>query len=336
MCLQSCPDFVSAAGPDQLTDIGGSVLFTDLTNEAFTSFVGFNNVARVGGSTTFEGLSKVVSFDGFNAVTRVGDAVEVKSLRAMTDFKGFEKLERIDGEGSTSPTTNDLYFYYTQKAANFHGSFGELDYVGGGIYFSNAMVDGGITSGKLFPKLREVLGGFKAHDRYGNAVGSAGVHFPALEIVGETLHLETLYANGLQVEMAGAFPKLKQCKNIQLNSITFYATGNASVFGALEEVEEIEFSTVRTSGCNPAPSACHIDLAEWFPVLKTVTKQLRIGQSPAITGFGFKSLESVGKFAITGNPKLAICRSEYDQLVNSVTKSSATGQIVPGTFIESC
>ena len=337
------------AGPDQLTDIGGSVVFKDLKNEAF------------------------VSFDGFNAVTRVGGAILVTKLRTVTEFKGFEKLKRIDG---AAVGTRALYFYGLSKVADYHGSFGELDHVGGPVEFSYAMQKGGIK-GKLFPKLREVLGGLKFDHAFGNAVATAGVYFPELEIVKGTLKLDQL-EQGSPVEMAGAFPKLKECQRIDLRSSSFLSTGGAAVFGALKEVGTIYIYDMDEPNCEAG--ACLNDLDEWFPLLETVTGaltidfasaftgvvgfkslktvggsleisscsaitevefksletvggNLEITSSPAITKVGFESLKSVESFIISGSPILAICRNKYNYWMETVTKSASDTQILPGTFI---
>lgn len=339
------------AGPDQLTDIGGSVVFTDLQNEAFASF------------------------DGFNAVTRVGDAIRVTNLKTVTEFKGFEILKRIEG---ATVGTYALYLFHVDKVADYHGSFGELDHVGGALYFYQAMQAGGIK-GKLFPKLREVLGGLTLYGKFGNVVATAGVYFPELEIVKGALQLEQLQ-QGSPFEMAGAFPKLTECQRIDLQDSSFLSTEGAAVFGALKEVGSINIDDVDEDNCEAG--ACLNDLDEWFPLLETVTGALTIIGSHAITGVGFKSLKSVGgslkisstsalteiefksletvtstleirsspalteiafeslksvgSFSISANPILGICRTNHTYWMETVTKSASPAQIQPGTFIESC
>lgn len=337
------------AGPDQLTNIGGSVVFKDLQNEAF------------------------VSFDGFNAVTRVGGAILVTNLKTVTEFKGFETLKRIDG---ATVGTRALYFYYLNNVADYHGSFAELDHVGGSLDFDQAMQFGGIKR-KLFPKLREVLGGLRLYGKLGNAVATAGVYFPELGIVKGTLNLNQL-GQGSPVEMAGAFPKLKECQSISLSHSSFLSTGGAAVFGALKEVGTIYIYDIHYDKCEAG--ACPNDLDEWFPLLETVAGELNIQHSsaitsivgfknletvtgtlsitvcnaitevefksletvggnleitssPAITKVGFESLKSVKSFKIKESPMWAICRNKYNYWMETVTKSASDTQVQPGTFI---
>lgn len=154
---------------------------------------------------------------------------------------------------------------------------------------------------------------------------------PDLESAGAVTFTAGIY----MFNMMGAFPKLTKVANrISFSSASFLDTGTSQVFGALEEVQSISIGSVGTISCKPA-DACHVDMAEWFPVLKTVTSTLSITSSPAITGFGFKSLERVTLTIYANMIRLAFCKSRVDHLLNAIAQSTSS-RIEVGLNIQGC
>lgn len=310
--------------------------------------------------------SAFTSFDGFNAVTHVGGKIYFVQVGSTDtgetkDFKMFASLERVDG--------GDLYISGLGRVSNYHTSFANLDYVGGSVFFSNSFDQCFKT--KLFSNLTTVggsaseatpshlLGGitFNGFNNDYEACKSPGVWFPELETAPGGVSFSHLY----NFEIAGAFPKLKEARKIQLGNSgrynSFVATEGASVFGALREVtHDLFFYNVDTAHCK---GDCTLDTTEWFPVLTRVGNDLKVHNSEAIRVLRFKSLESVGdvlevtldrilstidfsklksvkEFNVARNDGLAMCLKKYNRLINSVTQSNAANQIQPGTIVESC
>lgn len=296
-----------------MATVGGNVVFTSLDNQAFTQF------------------------DGFKAVTTLGGKIEMHSLIYVKSFNGFEKLKRAE---------DGVRFYHVGSSggsprfvSDFNASFGLLEYVGGGgIEMNDAL--GACLPSTVFPNVKTVVGRIYYNYYYGDDVDDcadgfvapSGGHFPDLESAG-SIHFDHLYS----MNMTGAFPKLqKVAATIQLASGSVLDTGASPVFGALEAVQSIYVAGLSTSQCYPAPAACHLDMAEWFPILKTVPSTISISNSPGITGLGFESLESVQTLTInSGNVRLAICKTRVDHLLDAVARS-ASSKIEAGFVKQGC
>jgi len=192
----------------------------------------------------------------------------------------------------------------------------------------------------VFPNVKTVVGRIAYYSYYGDDVDDcadghvapSGGHFPDLESAG-SIFFQSVYS----MNMTGAFPKLqKVAETIGFNTGSVLDTGASPVFGALEAVQSISVGSLGTSQCYPAPAACHLDMAEWFPILKTVPKTITISYNQGITGLGFKSLESVETLNInSGNIRLAICKTRVDHLLDAVARS-ASSKIEAGFVKQGC
>lgn len=304
---------MSSSGPDKLATVGGDVVFTSLDNKAFTQF------------------------DGFKAVTTLGGKIEMNSLNYVKSFNGFEKLKRA--EDGVKFTSVGSYGGSPRFVSDFNASFGLLEYVGGGgIEMNHAL--GACAPSTVFPNVKTVVGRIYYYAYSGNEVDDcadghvapSGGHFPDLESAG-SISFNYVYS----MNMTGAFPKLqKVAGTITLRSGSVLDTGASPVFGALEAVQGITVTSLGTSDCHPAAAACHLDMAEWFPILKTVPDKIEISGSSGITGLGFKSLESVEKLVIdSGNIRLAMCKTRVDHLLDAVARS-ASSKIEAGFVKQGC
>lgn len=259
------------------------------------------------------------------------------SLRYVKSFNGFEKLKRAE---------DGVRFYQVGSSggnprfvSDFNASFGLLEYVGGGgIEMNHAL--GACLPSTVFPNVKTVVGRIFYYSYYGTDVdycadgfvAPSGVIFPDLESAG-SIRFDQLYS----VNMTGAFPKLqKVAATIQVSVGSVLDTGASPVFGALEAVQIISIDNLGTSQCYPAAAACHLDMAEWFPILKTVPKTISISNNLGITGLGFKSLESVENLVIdSGNIRLAMCKTRVDHLLDAVARS-ASSKVEAGFVKQGC
>lgn len=256
------------------------------------------------------------------------------SLNYVKSFNGFEKLKRAEDGVKFSSVGN--YGGSPRFVSDFNASFGLLEYVGGGgIEMSYAL--GACAPSTVFPNVKTVVGRIYYYVYYGGYcadgfVAPSGVIFPDLESAGSILFDQLNSMN-----MTGAFPKLqKVAATITLRTGSVLDTGASPVFGALEAVQGISVISLGTSQCYPAPAACHLDMAEWFPILKTVPGTISIASSPGITGLGFKSLESVQTLNIhNGNVRLAICKTRVDHLLDAVARS-ASSKVEAGFVKQGC
>lgn len=297
-----------------MATVGGNVVFTSLDNKAFTQF------------------------DGFKAVTTLGGKIEMHSLNYVKSFNGFEKLKRAEdgvkfnsvGAAGGSP----------RYVSDFNASFGLLEYVGGGGIEMNYAL-GACVPSTVFPNVKTVVGRIYYHTYWGidvddcadGFVAPSDVLFPDLESAG-SIYFDQFYS----MNMTGAFPKLQKVAatirfGVSIGSVL--DTGASPVFGALEAVQSISVGNLGTSQCNPAPAACHLDMAEWFPILKTVPKTISISGSGGITGLGFKSLESVETLTIRSNTRLAMCKTRVDHLLDAVARS-ASSKVEAGFVKQGC
>lgn len=204
------------------------MIFSDLRSSAFSTYDGLNAVTTVGGKVSFDSVGSDSGTDGV----------------VSQEFKMFASLERISGGGLS---LKDLGY---ARIWDFHGSFAKLDYVGGNVYIKAAFAL--CIKTKLFPKLTKVDGPdgiYIGQQGSSTAIAyctSPGVWFPELESV---MKIDLQYLRSFDI--AGAFPKLKQCPGLIraywlgfMDSSAGEDSAFVPPFGALLEVGTLELNQI--------------------------------------------------------------------------------------------
>ena len=89
------PNLKTLTGLDNLTSIGGNLVFTN--NDSLISLSGLDNVTSIGGDLLLGQNDDLTSLTGLNNVTSIGGSLESISNDAMTNLAGLDNVTSIGG-----------------------------------------------------------------------------------------------------------------------------------------------------------------------------------------------------------------------------------------------